>query len=99
MRTGMQAAVTAIVLAIVISVAPSRVHAQATVNVSVTILPAVESNELPVQLRLAADGMRVEPAAQASGSELLRSVRMEESKLPAERSRPVRVVQIIAANS
>ncbi|HEX6695077.1 MAG TPA: hypothetical protein VF035_10305 [Longimicrobiales bacterium] len=100
MRTGIGTAATAIVLGIVISLAPSRVHAQsATVNVAVTILPAVESNELPVRMRAAADGLRVEHAVKLSGSEMLRSVRMEQPKLPADRSRPVNVVQVIAANS
>lgn len=99
MRTGIKASAAAIVLGIVVSLAPSRVHAQATVNVSVTVLPAVESNDLPVQLRAAANGVRVEHVLKAMGSELLRTVRMEESKLPADRSRPVHVVQVIAANS
>lgn len=99
MRMGIRTAAAAIVVAIVISFTPSRAHAQATVNVSVTILPAVESNDQPVQLRAAADGVRAESALKVSGSELLRTVRMEETKLPADRSRPVHVVQVIAANS
>ena len=79
--------------------APSAAHAQATVNVSVTILPSVESSAMPpVQMHMAAGGLRVD-AAKPAGSDLLRSVRVDREVQPAERREPVRLVQVIAANS